>query len=100
MRGWRPWTTSEDAAIRELYHGGGLSDELRSRLPDRSDTSIYQRAHQLGLHTPRRGPNPWTNDEERLAVEKIAEVCRATGRTPIAVCHHIEWMVRRSKQKK
>ena len=92
------WTEAEDAALRRLYPGrGAASDAVRDALPGRSERAISQRACQLGVSAGVRGPNSWTPDEERVAVAHLAAVCRKTGRSPVAVCHHLEWLVRKSK---
>lgn len=92
------WTPGEDAAIRRLYPGRGAgSPEVRAALPGRTARAVAQRACELGVASGVRGPNPWTPEEDRAAVAHLAAVCRETGRTPVAVCHHLEWLVRKAR---
>lgn len=46
------WTEAEDAAIRAWYPVGGAGSCL-AHLPDRTRTSIYGRAHKLGVVGPK-----------------------------------------------
>lgn len=45
------WTTCEIAALREAYPRGGLS-AAQEALPNRTPSSLYQRAGALGLRAP------------------------------------------------
>ena len=46
----RPWTTSEEALLRDCYTKGGCFG--CQFVLDRSSRSIIQRAHKLGLVSP------------------------------------------------
>ena len=95
----RPWQQWEDDVLRELYPSkGGMAC---SEALGRSRSACQARAARIGLHANRRAGNSgkWTPDEDRLLVTKLAEVCRATRRTPIAVCRRIEYLSRKAKER-
>lgn len=58
------WSIEEEQILFDYY--GNLGEDIRTLLPDRSDSAIYQRAIDLGLPTGKS--KKWT--EEELSILK------------------------------
>lgn len=91
------WTEEEDEKLTRLYPTMGAAAVCKAT--GRSMSSVSSRAKKLGVRarTGRGRSCTWTEREDRVAVAHLAEVCRSTGRSPVAVCHHLEWLLRKSR---
>ena len=88
-----PWTTFEDAAIREYYpeHGhlwDGWARHTRGRSPD----AVLARASRLGVR--KRVEPAWTRDEELAMLRHLMRMARSVGKTPSACVAHLYAMRR------
>lgn len=97
-RGYVRWTELEDQMIRLHYPAHGCSwPRWRELLPGRTQNQIRVRAGVIGACAKVRGRRRWTAEQEERCVLLLKDMCDATGRTPLAVLHHLENMVRKSK---
>lgn len=98
MNGVKQWTTRELELLETHYPEHGPSWERWAELlPGRTTKAIALKAHVMGIRCRYRGPRSWTKAEDRMAVAMLAEVCRSTRRSPLAVLSHLAWLVRRAK---
>lgn len=67
----RYWTIAEDRILRKHYVTDGPRGEWRSKIPDRSDSSVAHRARILGLRVKGAGrpPTVWTAEEDVVLCE-------------------------------
>lgn len=92
------WTPEEDAVIAELYPTRGAKECAKAL--GRSEVACSSRAKRIGARslTNHGRSNPWTSREERVIVARLAQACRETGRSPMAVIRHSEWLLRKAKE--
>ena len=92
------WTPEEDAVIAELYPTRG--EKECAKVLGRSERACSSRAKRIGVRslTNHGRSNPWTDREERVIVARLAQACRETGRSPMAVIRHSEWLLRKAKE--
>lgn len=45
------------------------------------------------------GPRHWTAEQDRVVAMKLAEACRLTGRTPLAVAYRMEYLTRKARRR-
>lgn len=93
------WTPEEDAVIAEVcpdFGAKGCSERL-----GRSEASCASRAKYLGIRrsVPRGRSRSWAESDEKIIAALLAEACRRTKRTPMAVIRHAEWLLRKAKEK-
>ena len=92
------WTAREDEMIRLHYPQHGCSwTRWRELLPGRTQNQIRIRAGVIGACAKVRGPRKWDEGQERQCVLLLKDMCDLTGREPLNVLHHLEYMIRRSK---
>ena len=93
------FTPEEDEVIARVYPITGARG--CSKVLGRSEASCASRANRLGIRTPspRGRANPWTVREEKIVAACLLRACRETGRSPMAVIRHMEWLVRKQRQK-
>ena len=90
------WTAEEDAVIAEYYPtegGEGCAERLM-----RTPSACAARARRIGVRSTKiRGRSrPWTDEEERAITRHLVAACRETGRSPMAVIRHQEWLLRKA----
>lgn len=96
-RQWKAWKTSDLKLLRDKINKWPM--ELIARELGRNQTSIYWKAHQLGLLEKQLPAKKWNAEEDRRLEEGIASfvdwdrVARLVGRTAIAC------QIRSSKRK-
>lgn len=92
------WTLGDDGLIASNYPDHGPSWERwwcngGDLLEGRSYSAIVARASRIGVRCTYRGPKSWRRDQDEVALRAVAEVCRMTGKSPVAVVRRMDHLV-------
>lgn len=92
------FTPEEDAVIAEVYPTGG--GKACAEILGRSRDSCAARAKRIGVRTatPRGRANPWSELQDRVVLALLLRACKLTGRTPLAVIRHQEWLIKKHRE--
>ena len=66
-------------------------------LPGRSVDAIARKAGQLGLTKKKRSNRPWTDEESAELLRFLIDMSERTGRTPMGIALHAEWMCQKAR---
>lgn len=97
----RYWTDERDAILAANYQRHSSSwvgwDNL---LPGSTAHSRSCRAHLIGCTRDTKNKEShtrWTEAEDELTLRLVVAVSKRTGRSPLAVARHAEYLVRNAK---
>ena len=68
------WTKEEDEILRQMFQPGIHNAEIEKAIPRRTRMAIWARAQYIGLKRPSQKEITWTEEEDRILLEKYKEI--------------------------